>query len=114
MTDQRLKQIDVLVQLQDLDLMMREINEVQQLGFEVEGKTKLEEARAELAAKLSKPLLYSYERLRARYKRAIVPVKHDTCLGCFMRLPTAVTLRGRSEKEIITCEGCGRILYWLE
>ncbi|MFQ5792426.1 MAG: zinc ribbon domain-containing protein [Acidobacteriota bacterium] len=114
MAEQKNEQIKLLVRLQDLDLMIEEINEVQQLGFDVEGKAQLEKARAELAARLSKPLLYTYERLRARYKRAIVPVKHDTCLGCFMRVPTAVTTRGRSEEEIITCEGCGRILYWLD
>jgi len=108
------KQLEFLVALQDLDLMLKEITEVKELGFEVAGRDKLEEARNELVSKIDKPLMSSYERVRARYKRAIVPVKGDTCLGCFMRLPTALASKGRDDSTVITCEGCGRILYWLE
>jgi predicted nucleic acid-binding Zn-ribbon protein len=102
------------VALQDLDIMIKEISEVKELGFEVQGKDKLEEARAELVNKIDKPMLSNYERLKSKYKRAIVPVKGDTCLGCFMRLPTSLSARGRDDSSVIYCEGCGRILYWLE
>lgn len=105
-----------MVALQDLDLMRKELDEVRALGFEVEngGAEALDKARGELIEKISKPLLGKYERLRARYKRAIVPVKDDTCLGCFMKLPTYLITHGKKDNEVITCEGCGRILYWLE
>ena len=54
------------------------------------------------------------EKLKKRYKRAIVPVKEDnTCLGCFIKLPTSLSSIGRTDQEVIYCEGCGRILYWL-
>lgn len=109
-------QIEFLVALQDLDIMRKEIAEVRELGFEVtgEGENTLDKAREELIAKIKKPLLVNYERLRARYKRAIVPVKGDTCLGCFCRLPTSLITHGRSDIEVLTCENCGRILYWLD
>ncbi len=109
-------QLDLLVALQDLDLMQKELDDVQQLGFEVrsEGAETLRKAREELVQKIGKPLLSKYERLRARYKRAIVPVKEDTCLGCFMRLPTYLITHKDKHNQIITCEGCGRILYWLD
>lgn len=108
-------QIEFLVALQDLDLMIKEIEEVKELGFEVkgEGLTSLSSARDELVQKIKKPLLAAYERLRNRYKRAIVPVKDDNCLGCFMKLPTSITAHGRTDKEVLVCENCGRILYWL-
>lgn len=109
-----IKHLELLVALQDLDVMITDIDEVKQIGFEVEGRVKLEEARSELAKKLSKPLFYNYENLRKRYKRAIVPVKDDVCLGCFMRIPTSLMTRGRSDQEVINCEGCGRILYWYD
>lgn len=108
------KQLDLLVALQDLDIMIRDIEDVKSLGFEVAGKEKLQEARDELVEKISKPLLSNYNLLRRRYKRSIVPVKEDICLGCFMRIPTSLFTRGRSDKEVITCEGCGRILYWYD
>ncbi|MDZ7262615.1 MAG: C4-type zinc ribbon domain-containing protein [candidate division KSB1 bacterium] len=108
------KELELLVALQDLDMMLSELTEVEKLGFDVKGKDKLQEAREELVSKISKPLVYSYEKLRQRYKRAIVPVKGDACLGCFMRLPTSLSVRGRDDSVIHYCEGCGRILYWLE
>ena len=115
MTGKIKTQIEFLVALQDLDIMLKEIEEVKELGFEVKGEaaTALTRAREELMTKIRKPLLASYERLRNRYKRAIVPVKDDTCLGCFMRLPTSITAHGRTDKEVLLCENCGRILYWL-
>lgn len=108
------KQLKLLVNLQDLDIMILEIEEVKGLGFEVAGRDKLQEAREELIKKISKPVLSNYEKLRARYRRAIVPVKDDVCLGCFMRVPTSLSTVGRGNQEVILCEGCGRILYWLE
>ncbi len=108
------KQLELLVALQDLDIMIRDIDEVKELGFDVKGREKIEEARQELVKKIKKPFLSKYEMLRARYRRAIVPVKDDVCLGCFMRVPTSLSTVGRSEEQVITCEGCGRILYWLE
>jgi predicted nucleic acid-binding Zn-ribbon protein len=108
------KQLELLVALQDLDIMIKDIEDVKHIGFDVQGKEKLEEARVDLVTKISKPLLFNYEKLKSRYKRSIVPVKDDICLGCFMRIPTSLFTRGRSDKEVILCEGCGRILYWYD
>ncbi len=108
------KDLDLLVALQDLDIMIKDVEDVKQVGFEVPGKEKLEEARTELIQKISKPLLFNYEKLKKRYKRAIVPVKGDVCLGCFMKVPTQLITRGRSDQQVINCEGCGRVLYWYE
>jgi predicted nucleic acid-binding Zn-ribbon protein len=108
------KQLELLVALQDIDIMIHDIEDVKQIGFDVQGIEKLEEARNELVTKISKPLLFNYEKLKNRYKRSIVPVKDDICLGCFMRIPTSLFTRGRSDQEVITCEGCGRILYWYD
>ena len=108
------KELEMLVTLQDLDMMIAEISEVKRLGFEAEGEDNLHNARKELIARISKQLLYGYEKLRKYYKRAIVPVKEDnTCLGCFIKLPTSISAKGRADTEVIYCEGCGRILYWL-
>lgn len=108
------KQLELLVALQDLDIMIKDVEDVKHIGFEVEGKEQLQEARNELTEKINRPLLFNYEKLKKRYKRAIVPVKDDVCLGCFMRVPTQLITRGRSDQEVINCEGCGRILYWYE
>ena len=108
------KQLELLVALQDLDIMIKDVEDVKQIGFDVEGREKLEEARRELVEKINKPLVFNYEKLRKKFKRSIVPVKDDVCLGCFMRVPTQLITRGRSDQQVINCEGCGRILYWYE
>jgi predicted nucleic acid-binding Zn-ribbon protein len=70
----------------------------------VTGYDELQKAREELANQISRPLLSRYERLRAKLKRAIVPVKNDICLGCFLRQPTSLAARGREDEEIFTAK----------
>ena len=106
--------VELLVSLQDLDLMIEEADDVEKLGFAVTGTDQLKLAREELAASISKPLLGRYERLRAKLKRAVVPVKNDVCLGCFLRQPTSRGVKGREDELLFSCENCGRMLYWLE
>jgi len=108
------KELEALITLQDIDLMIEESNEVEKLGFAITGCSELEKARDEVASRIKKPLLFRYERLRAKLKRAIVPVKNDICLGCFLRQPTSIGAKGREESELFTCENCGRMLYWLD
>ncbi len=108
------KDLELLVSLQDIDLMIEEANDVAKLGFAITGCDELKKARQELATNISKPLLSRYERLRAKLKRAIVPVKDDICLGCFLRQPTSIGAKGREDEQIFTCENCGRMLYWLD
>ncbi|MBN2411556.1 hypothetical protein JXQ31_07670 [candidate division KSB1 bacterium] len=108
------KELEALITLQDIDLMIEESNEVEKLGFSITGCSELEKAREEIASRIKKPLLFRYERLRAKLKRAIVPVKNDICLGCFLRQPTSIGAKGREESELFTCENCGRMLYWLD
>ncbi|MBN1559290.1 hypothetical protein JW998_03525 [candidate division KSB1 bacterium] len=107
-------ELEQLISLQDLDLMIEESEEVEKLGFSITGVSQLKIAREELAAKISKPLLYRYERLRKKLKRAIVPVKNDICLGCFLHQPTSIGAQGREGVDLFTCENCGRMLYWLD
>ncbi|NOY78586.1 MAG: hypothetical protein GXO76_12020 [Calditrichaeota bacterium] len=108
------RQLRCLVALQDIDIMIQEHEEEEKLGFKTEGIEKLKEMREELAQKIQLPLLRRYERLRQHYKRAVVPVQDNTCLGCFVKLPTSLTTRGKENIEVYTCENCGRILYWLD
>ncbi len=107
-------ELENLVKLQDLDLMIEESEEVEKLGFTLTGCSELKKARDEMATHISKPLLFRYERLRGKLKRAVVPVKNDVCLGCFLRQPTSIGAQGREGMDIFTCENCGRMLYWLD
>lgn len=107
-------QLEQLVLYQDINLMLQEAEgEKESMGFPVEGRDKLQKVRDELAQSISPRFLAAYHRLNDRYKRPIAPVKDSTCLGCFAKLPTSYSSRGRNDQSIMTCEQCGRILYWI-
>jgi predicted nucleic acid-binding Zn-ribbon protein len=108
-------QLELLVLYQDINLMFQEAEiEEEKIGFKMGGKEQLLKARDELASKIKTVHLRTFKRLSTRYKRVIVPVQDGVCLGCFAKLPTAFSLRGRKDQNIMTCEQCGRILYWVE
>ena len=68
--------------------------------------------RAALAKQIDEDLLGLFERLFASKGDAvIVPLEHEVCTGCHMKVTTATAMRARTGKEIVSCENCGRILY---
>lgn len=72
---------------------------------------KLQREREKIVVRLSKSDYQMYERIRkAREGRAIVPVRRNSCGGCYSRIPPQRILELRKNSAIITCERCGRIL----
>lgn len=108
-----------LVALQDLELMIREAQDPsskekeEALGFMVDGLVELEKARVAVLKKIPARDLRTYERIRGKFERVIVPVRSRICLGCFQALPTKATRAVSEDGPLPTCENCGRILYWL-
>lgn len=106
----------LLIALQDLDVMIKEVKdkatvkELQSLGFKLTGLNELMEARDKLAKKVPRSLLQRYEKLAQHYTIAILPVTGSLCLGCFVKLPTSF-FSSVSRNELQTCENCGRLLY---
>ncbi|HWB59605.1 MAG TPA: C4-type zinc ribbon domain-containing protein [Chthoniobacteraceae bacterium] len=91
----------------------------QQLA-DIDAKTKaladqlagLEADRAKLTAGIDEDLLSRYERLFAsKGDLAVVPLEHEVCMGCHMKITTQTSVRVKAGKEIESCEQCGRILY---
>jgi predicted nucleic acid-binding Zn-ribbon protein len=106
----------LLIALQDLDIMIKEVKdkatskELQSLGFKLTGLNELQEARDKIAKKTPKGLLQRYEKLTEHFTVAILPVTGNLCLGCFVKLPTSF-FSAVSRNELQTCENCGRLLY---
>jgi predicted nucleic acid-binding Zn-ribbon protein len=97
------RQLNDLVMMQRLDALLAEATptEVERLRAE----------RDQLASGLSVELLRRYERLRLRYRCAVVTTQRGVCLGCFTVRPSAMTGPATGFE---TCERCGRILVRLE
>ena len=64
-----------------------------------------------VAKGVNEDLLKIYNRLFANKGEAVVPLVHEVCSGCHMKLTTQTALRVKAEQSITHCEQCGRILF---
>ncbi len=71
----------------------------------------LEAERATLTDGLDEDLLDTFNRLFANKGEAVVPLEHETCMGCHMKVTTQTVVKVKGQREIVHCEQCGRILY---
>lgn len=72
----------------------------------------LETKRNQITPNVDKKILARYERiLNNRDGLAIVPVKEDSCQGCFMNVPPQVINEIKMKDRVVICEVCSRILY---
>ncbi|MEM7809817.1 MAG: C4-type zinc ribbon domain-containing protein, partial [Planctomycetota bacterium] len=104
-----------------------EAEKATQLEAEIEGRTaelqavidELRPKRDAAAAEVPPDVLATYERLAENYDgEALAPIGHIDgkeeryyCTACNMELVVDVYNRLKLRDEIITCPGCGRILY---
>lgn len=93
----------------DLSLKAKEREEVE-LSIE-----KLKKEREEKVKPIPPDLLTTYERLRRTMMgKAVVEVKKDKCGGCQIQIAQRKLSEIKKRNSIVTCENCGRILYWKE
>jgi predicted nucleic acid-binding Zn-ribbon protein len=75
--------------------------------------TKLESNRTELAAAVDEDARTKYERLlKSKGGNVIVGISHHSCGGCHMKLDRGTVVQCQANQEIVTCNNCGRILYF--
>lgn len=86
-----------------------ELAEVSKSTEEEELKYKHEREKA--LARVSKQDLAMYERIRkAKSGRAVVPLKKNSCGGCYTAVPPQKVLELKQNNKWYTCERCGRII----
>jgi uncharacterized protein len=72
-----------------------------------------QQGRAELAAAVDEVARSRYERLlKSKGDNVIVGITHGVCGGCHMKLPAQILVDCRSQRELVGCSNCGRILYY--
>jgi predicted nucleic acid-binding Zn-ribbon protein len=68
--------------------------------------------RAGLLEGVDEDLIERYDRLfETKNARAVVPVEHDVCTGCHMKVTAQTSLALRSDKALVSCPQCGRLLH---
>ena len=69
-------------------------------------------ARQAAAGAIEEDLLERYDRLfRTKHGLAVVPLEHDVCTGCHMKVTTQTAVELRAGKTIVSCPQCARILH---
>ena len=95
-----------LVEGQVTQLNQREENLKKELA-------ELQNGRAELAAVVDDVVRNRYERLmKSKGDNVVVGINHGVCGGCHMKLTAQTLVSCKSEREVIGCPQCGRILYY--
>ena len=125
----------VLEQMENLDqseaALKERVDEIASLNSDREARLKtfdedtrlqsdqLVAARAErdrLFANLPKPMSGLYARISARIRDgvAVAEARNRSCSACFMSIRPHVMSEIRRGSEVITCDNCGRILYYVQ
>jgi predicted nucleic acid-binding Zn-ribbon protein len=73
-----------------------------------------EQRKQALVPGVDEDLYGLYERIRKAKTNGpgAVPIKNDSCSGCYMQIPPQVVNELIAGDRIITCQSCSRILYW--
>lgn len=96
------------------DSVARQVADLGEKGAALEARLQeLLKDREQLASGMDEDVLNRFERLfSSKGDAAIVPLIHEVCTGCHMKVTTQTAVRVRAAKEVASCEQCGRILYW--
>jgi predicted nucleic acid-binding Zn-ribbon protein len=102
----------------------QKLKEMQEALAEVEERVKKEiealeaqreelfKKKSELIKSIPQQILVFYEKVRRwAGNTAVVPVKKQACMGCYMKINDKTYAQVIKAEEIITCPHCGRILY---
>lgn len=75
-----------------------------------------EQQKEALIPGVAEELYGLYERIRKAKTNGpgAVPIRNDSCSGCFMQIPPQVINELIADDRVITCQSCSRILYWPE
>lgn len=74
---------------------------------------KVEAERAQLAEQVDADVLSRYQRIfRSKGDSAIAPIRGGNCGGCHLHIPPQLANEARAGAELVSCDYCGRLLYW--
>ena len=86
-------------------LLLKEL-EVKIKKYEIEYK--------DIESKIEENLIHRFQTLRTTRANSIVAVKNNVCSGCNMRVPTFLNDALKAKEQVIYCESCGRMLYYID
>lgn len=102
-----------LAEKAEIEEATREFNEMK-TGFDERRRRQTEE-RQKLTAQIDPASLKLYDRVHEKYMMdPVIPLKGNTCSGCFMQVGPQVIVTLTKGDALVRCPGCGRIVYLAE
>lgn len=94
----------------------RQVADLEAKAKELEARMEeLTRDRVEIARRIDEDIIDRFERLFvSKGDAAVVALDHEVCTGCHMKITAQTVHRVKSGREIVSCEQCGRILYFAE
>lgn len=105
----------LLHKLKEYDVEIREVKKALNKDI-IDMQNRIQDAekeRIDIIPSIDEEILNRYERIRNKRGQGIVLVNNYICSGCNVRIPTYLVKTLRNNDEIIFCESCGRILYYI-
>lgn len=69
--------------------------------------------RAKLTEGIDEDVLERYDRLfKTKQGSAVVPLEHEVCMGCHMKVTSQTAIQVKAQKDVVHCPQCGRMLYF--
>lgn len=77
--------------------------------------TEVKALKQEAEANVEATTLSKYQRIIANKKEnALVPLRNGTCGGCHMKVTAQTMIAVKADKDLVSCDNCGRLVYLLE
>lgn len=73
-----------------------------------------EQEKNKIIPEIDNKILNRYNQTRVKRGKGIVLVNNEICGGCNVRIPTYLMQDVRKQSEVIYCESCGRLLYYID
>lgn len=72
-----------------------------------------QETVADARKVVAEPALRLYDRVAARHSAvSVVPIRGGKCSGCHLKVSSEVEAEARKGEKLITCDQCGRIVWF--
>ena len=91
--------------------LLKNLVKLQELELADATDAKQKASIEELRGKIPPQILGHYDRLMARGKKGIVPVRNRVCSACHMGVPLGTIATIMHGTDIQLCDSCGRYLY---
>jgi uncharacterized protein len=78
-------------------------------------RAELEQAQAaqeSARAHVPEPARRLYDRVAQRHFPAVVALRGGKCAGCHLKVSGEIDAMARKGEELVTCDQCGRIVWW--